>query len=233
MNAFMPAEKKILITGAAIRIGRVLALHFAEKGWQVAVHYNRSAEEARTLQAEGNGRIQLFQGDLTQAHAAEKLFEAVQCGMGGFGFLINNASLFERDDTTPQAKTLHYAVNVGAPVRLTELLAAQEIKDAAVIHMLDATLDVSREKLSAYAASKEELEHWTANAAPRLKPRLRLYGVKLGPVMRNPRESQAHFDRAALASKKGKPTPLPAIIEKLEILLADTSYSQSIIQDLS
>src|ERR1043166_1185052 len=149
-------NKKILITGAAIRIGRELALHFAKEGWQVAAHYNRSADAARALQEESKGKVQLFQADLSQPHAADRLFEKVQGEMEGFNYLINNASLFERDEASPQAKELHYAVNVAAPVRLVELLAAQDRQDAAAINMLDATLDASREKLSAFAASKEE-----------------------------------------------------------------------------
>jgi NAD(P)-dependent dehydrogenase (short-subunit alcohol dehydrogenase family) len=226
----------ILITGAAKRIGRLIALHYAAKGWQVAVHYHASRDEAENLAKEAKGNITLFQADLSQPHMAENLFQDVVKKCGVPHLLINNACMFERDDGmggTPEGRAAHHAVNVHAPVKLVTLQHAQANKVCVAINMLDATLAVSAAALGSYVESKKAFEEWTAAKASHFRPILRLYGIKLGPVMRNPRESQAHFDKAAATTRRKEPTPIPLILSTIEKLFGDTSYKEPVIHDLS
>ena len=91
----------VLVTGAAQRIGRAIALHLAAQGWQVAVHYRSSAAAAaQTVAAlrEAGGQAMAFAADLSVEAECEALVPAVVQGFGRIDAVVNNASLFEYDD---------------------------------------------------------------------------------------------------------------------------------------
>lgn len=92
--------KVVLITGAARRIGRAIALELGRAGARVAVHYRGSAEEAEQTAAECGG--QTFQADLTSVAEIERLFVEVADSYGQLDALVNNAAVYER---TPILKT--------------------------------------------------------------------------------------------------------------------------------
>jgi NAD(P)-dependent dehydrogenase (short-subunit alcohol dehydrogenase family) len=76
----MKAKGRVLITGAARRIGRTVALALAQAGWDIAAHYNSSADEAETLAAEIHalGRnATLIQADLEKTKGIESLVAAL------------------------------------------------------------------------------------------------------------------------------------------------------------
>src|SRR5215469_1550929 len=89
--------KVILVTGAAKRIGRGVALRLAREGALVAIHYNGSAEEARTTAAEC-GNAPLFQANLERVAEIERLFQEVGDHFGRIDGLVNNAARFTRID---------------------------------------------------------------------------------------------------------------------------------------
>src|SRR5215210_4786397 len=105
--------KSVLITGAARRIGRRLALDLAAEGWAVAVHCLTARAEAEALAAE-IGRAVVVQGDLREPGAAQKIIAEAAAGLGGLSALINNASVFEPDEIatlTPQSWNEHLDAN--------------------------------------------------------------------------------------------------------------------------
>lgn len=223
-------KKLALITGAAKRIGRVLALHFVKTGWHVAAHYNGAATEALALQEEGQGGITLFQADLSLPHAGEKLFAAVmaQCGMPQL--LINNASRFLRDDHSADEAALHMAVNATAPMALCKAFYESGGRGH-IINMLDATLDASKEFFDGYVESKRALTHYTHDKAPAFAPQISMCGLLLGPTIVNSRESDAHFNKVVASMPSQQPTSLPAIIHAIENYMKNPSRSALI--DLS
>ena len=91
-------NKRILITGAAKRIGKEMALSFFNKGWNIVIHYNSSKEEAEALahkmnSERGNSAV-LVQANLDNANEVEKLAEKILSKNGCIDALINNASTF-------------------------------------------------------------------------------------------------------------------------------------------
>ncbi len=89
--------KVVLVTGAAKRIGRGIALRLAQEGARVAVHYNQSETEVcRT--AEECGGAALFRANLESVADIERLFAEVEQKMGGLYGLVNNAARFTRFD---------------------------------------------------------------------------------------------------------------------------------------
>ncbi|MFN4102300.1 MAG: SDR family NAD(P)-dependent oxidoreductase, partial [Pararhodobacter sp.] len=90
-----------LVTGAARRLGRAMALYLAGRGYDVAIHYSGSATEAEATAAEARGmgvNAQVFQADLLDEAATAQLVPQVAQAMGRLSVLVNNASIFEYDN---------------------------------------------------------------------------------------------------------------------------------------
>jgi 3-oxoacyl-[acyl-carrier protein] reductase/pteridine reductase len=87
----------ILVTGAAKRIGRGIALRLAREGARVAIHYGNSEEEARRTAAECGG-AEIFQADLEKVSDIERMFGEVEERLGRLDGLVNNAARFTRRD---------------------------------------------------------------------------------------------------------------------------------------
>ena len=129
MQSNMPQAKTVLVTGAAKRLGKAIALDLAAHGWRVALHYHHSKDEALATQAEIErlGPVASFQADLSQVQACRHLFDQVRGHFGGVDALVNSASQFEHDDAhslTPALAQAHFAVNCVAPITLAQCLYA-------------------------------------------------------------------------------------------------------------
>src|SRR5512145_1830311 len=126
----MAAPATVLITGAAQRIGRILAMRLAADGWRVGVHCRGSRQEALQLAAEiaGNGgAAAVLEADLADAAQVETLIPACIAALGPPTCLINNASTFIYDTVAsldPKVWDMQLAVNVKAPVFLSRAFAA-------------------------------------------------------------------------------------------------------------
>ncbi|MDP6175891.1 MAG: SDR family NAD(P)-dependent oxidoreductase, partial [Rhodospirillales bacterium] len=126
--------KSVLVTGAARRIGRAIALDLAKSGWTVAIHYNRSKAEAAAVAEEISalgGEAVVVQADLALEEGAAGLVGQARDAIGPLSGLINNASVFEKD--TPQTATKdswesHMQVNLRAPFQLTQAFSKQLTK---------------------------------------------------------------------------------------------------------
>lgn len=90
-------NETVLITGAAKRIGRGIALRLAKEGARVAIHYDRSEREARQT-AEECGGAELFRANLESVDAIQRLFAEVEERLGRLDWLVNNAARFTRID---------------------------------------------------------------------------------------------------------------------------------------
>jgi NAD(P)-dependent dehydrogenase (short-subunit alcohol dehydrogenase family) len=93
----MEAKRRVLVTGSAKRIGRVIAIELAKRGFAVAIHYNRSRAEAEKV-AEECGGAPVFQGDLAHVEQIRRLFAEVRERFGTLYGLVNNAARFTRFD---------------------------------------------------------------------------------------------------------------------------------------
>src|SRR5688572_23787027 len=108
--------RTVLVTGAAKRLGRAIALELAAAGWQVAVHYRGSAAEAEQTAADcaQHAPSAAFQADLAREDETRALFNAVAAHFGSVDAVVNNASLFEHDTAltfTSSSLASHMAAN--------------------------------------------------------------------------------------------------------------------------
>jgi NAD(P)-dependent dehydrogenase (short-subunit alcohol dehydrogenase family) len=202
-NAGIRIPRTVLITGAAKRIGRALAEDFGTRGWSVAIHYNESAEDAesvaKNIQNSGARAITL-QADLASADDVAALVPRAQRALGPLGCLINNASIFERDEAdtvTPASWERHQAINLRAPLFLTQAFAAQRPSQTrgAVINIIDQRVWRLTPHFMSYTVSKAGLWTLTQTLAMALAPHIRVNAIGPGPTLPSPYQTQAQFDR--------------------------------------
>ncbi len=188
-----------LVTGAGKRIGREIALDLAAHGWDIVVHYHRSAKEAEQLANEIQDMGQLAclaEIDLADAASTEKIIPSLTKELGAINALVNNAALFEPDITDPDGSR-HWAVNADAPRILGKAFrdCLPKGERGIIINLLDAT--PMPDNFSAYDKSKKFLSKMTLNMAKSFGPRIRVNGVAPLYVLPSARQSEENFRKLA------------------------------------
>jgi len=205
-------RRVVLVTGAARRIGREIALAFARRGWDVALHYGRSRREAAATGAEIAAlgrRVLLLQADLSNEAAVLRLLPRALRGLGRVDCVVNNASLFSYDDagsTGFASMSAHFLPNTAAPVLLARELARHvpEGGQACVVNLLDQKLFNPNPDFLAYTLSKSALHAATTLLAQALAPRVRVVGVAPGITLTSGEQSEAGFAQAHTRTPLGR-----------------------------
>lgn len=192
-----------LVTGAARRLGRASALALAGAGFDIAIHYNGSAEAAEATADEVRAlgrRAATLRADLAREEETARLLPEAMAALGPVGVLVNNASTFERDewhDATRESWDHHIEPNLRAPFVLMQAFARALPADAegAVINMLDQRVWSLTPHFVSYSVAKAGLWALTQSMALALAPRIRVNGIGPGPAMPSPNQSAEHFAR--------------------------------------
>lgn len=211
-----------LITGAAHRLGRAMALYLAGRGYDIAVHYghSRNAAEGVVAEVEGLGRRAAALGaDLFDENAAAALVGRAHDALGPLTVLVNSASTFENDDirsATRESWDRHMATNLRAPFVLIQHFAAQcpkattdgngePLAAGLIVNMVDQRVWKPTPAFASYTIAKFGLWALTRTAAQALAPDIRVNAIGPGPTMRATRQSEAHFarQRAATILRRG------------------------------
>ncbi len=198
-----------LVTGGAKRLGRAIVEGLAAAGFAVAIHYNRSAAEAEDLAA-SLGAIAL-PADLAEEAEVATLVARAEAALGPIGVLVNNASVFDRDewqDVTRESWDRHMVPNLRAPFLLTQQMASALPPEArgVVVNMIDQRVWSLTPHFVSYTVSKSALWTLTRTLALALAPRIRVMGIGPGPAVPSPRQTQADFDRQCASVPLGHGT---------------------------
>lgn len=209
----MNLPKTALVTGAAKRIGRAIALDLARQGFAVGVHYHQSREDAEAVVAEiqrMGGKAAAIRADLSAETEFSTLVGQTEAALGTLGVLVNNASAFERDEALTASRAtwdMHIETNLRAPFVLTQELARRlpEGTQGQVINLIDERVWNLTPHFTSYTVSKAALWTLTQTLALALAPRIRVNAIGPGPVLPSPRQNPAQFDRqvASLPLKRG------------------------------
>jgi len=185
---FPLSGKSALITGAASRLGRAMALAVAAEGANVVVHYHRSADAAEAtaeeIRAVGASAWTL-QADLRQTNQVEALMPRAIEAAGGIDILINNASIFQAGammHVTVEEITENIQVHALAPLTLSRALAEQG-RRGHIINLLDSRVTDYDRNHAAYHLSKRMLLTLTRMLALELAPRIAVNGVAPGLIL--------------------------------------------------
>jgi NAD(P)-dependent dehydrogenase (short-subunit alcohol dehydrogenase family) len=188
-----------LVTGAARRIGRALALRAAASGYAVAIHHRRSEAEANAVKAEieaAGGQAVVVAADFADAEVATPLIDEARAGVGPLALLVNNASLFEDDSIetlTAATWDAHMAANLRAPVLLAQAFARQAPDGALIVNLLDQRVWRPTPQYFSYAVSKAGLWQATRMLAQALAPQIRVNAIGPGPTLPSIHQSEAAF----------------------------------------
>ncbi len=202
-----------LVTGAARRIGRAIALELAAQGWDVAVHCHRSFKDAEDTAAQAaalGARAEVFTADLADASACEALVPAVLLRCGRLDAVVNSASLFEYDDVAGFSLSMmerHWRANTAPAIVLARALHEHVVQRAAtgcVVNLLDQKLANPNPDYFSYTLSKAALDAATTMLAQALAPRVRVVGVAPGITLQSGEQTQAAFEQAHKVTPLGR-----------------------------
>ena len=233
----MKMPKVAVVTGAAHRLGKAMAMALGQDGFRVAVHYNESADAAQSVVDQivaAGGIAQAFQADLADEVQTQGLIPAVVRHWGAVGVLVNNASRFERDEALTVDRAgwdAHMETNLRAPFVLCQHMA-QTLPDSAsgvIVNMLDQRVWNLPPHFTSYTLSKAGLWTLTQTLALALAPRIRVAAIGPGPALPSARQTPEHFALQAGRTPLQIPTTPAEIVATLRYILAAPSVTGQMI----
>ena len=200
-----------LVTGAARRIGRSLALAAAGAGYDLAIHHRSHPEDAERLAQEAaalGANSLVLTGDLADPVTPSALLDAAS-RLGPVTLLVNNASLFEDDSLrslNANGLNAHLAVNLTAPILLAQAFAMHLPKDMAglIVNILDQRVLRPNPQFFSYSLSKAALWQATKTLAQALAPRIRVNGIGPGPTLPSVHQVPGEFEAEAGGTLLGR-----------------------------
>jgi len=197
----MARTRIALITGAAARLGRAMALSLAEHGWDIAIHYNTSAKAAHTLAdilARKGRKAWLLQADLRDAGAVSDIIPSLVSRKAMPDCLINSAAAFEKDSLATLSQGTfqeHMAPNLLAPLLLMcDFAKHYKGSQGNIINITDgmAGWSMSSAFLS-YSLSKKALGDATLMMARECAPRIRVNAIAPGATLPGKQDKKDTF----------------------------------------
>ena len=232
--------RTVLVTGAARRLGREIALALAAGGWQVAVHYRASEEDAiETVAACArlSGVSGHFDADFDDEIAVRGLLARVVKHFGRVDAVVNSASLFEHDDAASfsyAALEKHLRSNTAAPIVLAQALhahlqgraaAGEAGVQGAVVNLLDQKLWNQNPDFVSYTLSKAALEAAGTMLALALAPRVRVVGVAPGLTLTSHLLSDDKFAQLHRLSPLGRSSTAADVASTVRFALENRSIT--------
>ncbi len=231
--------RTVLVTGAARRLGREVALALAQGGWQVVVHYRHSAAEAQQTvdecrrRAAAGLRFASLEADLAEEDAARGLLAAAEDALGPLDAVVNNASLFEHDSAGSfgyAALQSHLLANTAAPVVLAQELHRRVQArggEGVVVNLLDQKLWNPNPDFFSYTLSKAALQAATTLLAQAFAPQLRVVGVAPGLTLTSHMLSPEKFEQLHKLSPLGRSSTPEDVAAAVRFALENRSITGS------
>jgi 2-amino-4-hydroxy-6-hydroxymethyldihydropteridine diphosphokinase len=192
-------RKAALVTGGAVRLGKELALTLARAGYDIALHYNASAQAAELTAdlCRGAGvRCEAFRADFSDAGAIPDFMDDVASRFPHLELLVNSASVYDSNpiaQTTPELLDRQWSVNFKAPFLLMKAFYLR-IGHGAIVNVLDNKIAFNQFQYAAYLTSKKALAEATKMAALEFAPDIRVNGIAPGVVLPASTRDEAYLE---------------------------------------
>jgi NAD(P)-dependent dehydrogenase (short-subunit alcohol dehydrogenase family) len=226
------SRRTVLVTGAARRFGRAIALDLAAHGWNVVVHYHTSQSEALATAEEARAfgiEAKTVQADLAREEEAQGLIAKA----GGLDALVNNASIFEYDDwqsATRQSWDRHMEINLRAPFVLAQDFARQlGGREGSIVNIIDQRVLKPTPQFMSYSVSRAGLHWLTATLAQALAPKVRVNAVAPGPSFIGARQSEEHYAKQRASTILGHGAEVTDLLGAVRYVLEARSVTGEMI----
>jgi NAD(P)-dependent dehydrogenase (short-subunit alcohol dehydrogenase family) len=231
----------ILITGAAKRIGKAIALALSlDKNNKIIIHYNDShteAQEVANIICNNGGHAITLHQNLLTPQAGDTLFTNALKIYGQLDTIINSASIFLEDTIDNFSDDLwhkHQTIHVTVPMILTQLLTKHiktrpESSVGNVINLIDQRIKRPTPAFFSYTASKMFMASLTVQCAIACSPFVRVNGIAPGSTLPSPRQTQSDFLKQASLTPLQKPVSLDDITNAVMFILNSHSVTGEII----
>ena len=227
---------KIIITGAATRIGAAIAKKLSGPKVEIVIHYNNSkikAEKLKKKLIKNKTKVYLIKGDLSKENDLKKIIKFSKSKLKFFDCLINNASLFENDNIknfTSKSWYEHFDINLKAPAYLTKEFAKNvKGKNNCIINIVDQRVFKLTPFFFSYTLSKTGLYTLTKTTAMSLAPNIRVNGIAPGPTIKNKRQTDKHFKKQYLATPLKKQVDVNEICNAVDFFIKNRSITGQVI----
>ena len=226
-----------LVTGAARRIGRQIAIDLAADGYGVGIHCNHSVEEgeevAKLIRAKG-GRAVVVQGNLAEIETLSRIIKETAAAFGPLTLLVNSASIFENDlvqQMTPESFQIHMDVNLRAPVFLAQAFAAQLPRGTPgnIVNIIDQRVWRLNPSFFSYTLAKSALWTATRTMAQSLAPTIRVNAIGPGPTLPSARMTYEEFAKQQSLTPLGRGTSPAEISRAIKFIVSQPAMTGQMI----
>jgi len=219
-------NKTALITGAARRVGKSMAIHLASRGWNIAIHFNSSQTEALRLCDElkskySDQQFEVFGAELNRIAEAEQLISAVTDKFESINLLINNASVFEPanlKDTSTDFLAQQMNVNFIAPFILSRNFARM-FQSGLIVNFVDTRIVNNKTNFAAYSLSKKALWELTKMAAVEFGPGIRVNAIAPGLTLPPEDKDENYLWKLAEKIPMKRPGGVEPILNSLDYII--------------
>jgi NAD(P)-dependent dehydrogenase (short-subunit alcohol dehydrogenase family) len=215
-----------IVTGASRRVGRTIAEALLGDGWSVIAHVHHEGDEVP------EGAVAVA-ADLAQERCADRIFGVAE-GLPPVRLLVNNAARFAPDAPgafDPRELDAHMAVNLRAPILLTDVLAARHAGgDALVVNLLDAKLAAPNPDFLSYTLSKLALAGFTQLAARAFAPKgIRVNGIAPALMLPSPGQDEGNYEAMHEFNPLGRGVRPEDVVAALRYLAATRTVTGEVL----
>lgn len=219
-------DKVALITGSAARVGRRIARHLADAGWDLALHYRTTSKAVSDFEEElksayPDQRFCAFQADFDLPDQTQNLIKQVIERLGQLNLLINNASIFEPSSlkNTSDDLLIHQTmVNYVSPFMLMRDYT-NNASNGLIINIVDARITNNSSDYLAYTLSKKALWELTKMAALELAPHFRVNAIAPGAVLAPTGKDQQYLETVAFKTPMKIPSGIISILRSIDYII--------------
>ncbi len=230
----MQNKNAVLITGGADRIGREIALNLADKGFNIALHYNSAkakAEKTRNEILSKNVFCEIYKWDFNKPKLIPDLFERISQDFE-LSVLINSASIFYENDfleSTSDEFDKFFNINFKTPYILTKEFAKKTPENSLIINLLDTKIVKNETPHFNYLLTKKFLEDFTKLSAYHLAPKIRVNAIAPGLILPPPGRDDEYLNRRAQNIPLKKKGDLKNITQAVNFLIENDFVTGQII----